>query len=179
MTKEQGIDSSSSDSGTVGCEGDDLDSSSEATSSHDSSDDSSNDSDATLDGSEKEESDSTDDSSEGSSTDSSIGPKESAPAAERKAGRKPCIIGLGLYALHSSMNHSCVPNALASYCRSESFSRAKVVVRAKEALMADSEICIDYAAGMDFESAAAKHAHLKEQYGFDCSCGATPLPLVS
>lgn len=73
------------------------------------------------------------------------------------------VQGTGFFALQSTVNHSCAPNAVA-----ECVPSGQVVITALEDVAAGSEVLLSYIeeAGVDW---AERQAALRD-YGFVCAC---------
>lgn len=71
--------------------------------------------------------------------------------------------GMGLYAMSSLMNHSCVPSA-----RSFAIGDAKVV-RAARDMKKGEEVTISYISA-ESNSYAERQLRLRRSWGFDCGC---------
>jgi hypothetical protein len=83
-------------------------------------------------------------------------------------GVPPSAEGNGLFPIHSTINHSCRPNA-AQMTMMDSVD-AEVALVAKETINEGDEICtsyIDLGIAPDFSS---RRALLRKGFGFDCVC---------
>lgn len=75
--------------------------------------------------------------------------------------------GSGLYQLQSKINHSCIPNAESNF----PYSNHVVALKALKDIQPGEEICISYLDECQLErSRHTRHAILKENYLFVCSC---------
>jgi SET domain len=89
-----------------------------------------------------------------------------------KTNALPCgsdsVIG-GVYPTICLVNHSCLPNAHNSWNSDTKCETIHAICFIK----AGEEITISYDKGGPFES---RHTHLKNAFGFECSCGLCTLP---
>uniref|UniRef100_A0A1A9WRS9 Protein-lysine N-trimethyltransferase SMYD5 n=1 Tax=Glossina brevipalpis TaxID=37001 RepID=A0A1A9WRS9_9MUSC len=75
--------------------------------------------------------------------------------------------GSGLYLLQSKINHSCLPNAVATF----PYSNDIVVLKALQTIQVGEEICISYLDGCQLDrSRHSRQKILKENYIFVCEC---------
>ncbi|EDO34962.1 predicted protein [Nematostella vectensis] len=86
---------------------------------------------------------------------------------ERVSGQFLNCEGAGLYALQSSCNHSCAPNAEVTFPKNNS----TLVLKALHPIKNGEEICISYLEECQRErSRHSRLKYLRENYIFDCTC---------
>eukprot|EP01112_Ceratiomyxa_fruticulosa_P012128 TRINITY_DN3343_c0_g1_i1.p1 TRINITY_DN3343_c0_g1~~TRINITY_DN3343_c0_g1_i1.p1 ORF type:complete len:388 (-),score=68.38 TRINITY_DN3343_c0_g1_i1:46-1209(-) len=87
---------------------------------------------------------------------------------ERKllsAGQKPrSVEGIGIYLLHSNLNHSCDPNVKIDFQGDQN----EISIVTKEGIEAGQEICFSYVPS--YLEPDQKRDELLELYGFECEC---------
>ncbi|XP_011304682.1 SET and MYND domain-containing protein 5 [Fopius arisanus] len=75
--------------------------------------------------------------------------------------------GSGLYSLQSSMNHSCLPNAIVEF----PFSNSTLVVKALRGIQPGEEICIAYLDNCELvRTRVSRQEVLRSLYLFSCRC---------
>ena len=81
---------------------------------------------------------------------------------EEVSSLNDCCQGTGFYALHSCLNHSCVPNVKIHKC-----GDGKAVVETVQTVQLGEELVVSYVdEDLPFEERQEALAH----YGFSCSC---------
>ena len=82
----------------------------------------------------------------------------------------PAVAGIAVFALHSALNHHCLPNARVVFEDDETRARASVYAGA-HGIVAGDEVCISYF-GDEGEDLALgeRQSILSEQYLFGCEC---------